>query len=258
MAEVQGTLFPGLASWAEPDGSVFSDLSPPTVTAVLLHGQSEDFHYATVTIGPADRFVAGDQQAWSEQAAGRLAARGWDAHAVHAVGTTDNETGELIPDGTYLQARRGALTMELNTTAAGVDVPSGEFEVNATITPFPPRSAAAIALAASLPAALLGWLVFGWASRRTERAGVPVRFLTREPVVIAMAVMFPLLLSGASGFVSEAFRLGIANQPFWASTVTWGHDYALFAGTLCLLALIVAAVSGRPKPPAQPAADRPA
>lgn len=258
LAEVQGALFPGLASWAEPDGDVFSDLSVPTVTAVLLHGHSEGFHYATVTIGPDSRFIAGDQRAWSEQAAGRLAARGWDAGALHAVGPTDNETGALIPDGIYLQARRGDLMMEINTSAAAVDVPSGKFDVNATITRFPPRSAAVIALGASLPAALLGWLVFGWASRRTEHAGVPVRFLTREPVVIAMAVMVPLWLSGASGFVMEAFRLGIASQPFWASTVTWGYGYALFAGTLCLLALIVAAVAGHPEPPAQPVTDRPA
>ena len=135
--------------------------------------------------------------------------------------------------------------MEINTTTtAGVEVPGGAFDVNATITRFPPRSAAVIVLAASLPAALLGWLVFGWASRRTEHAGVPVRFLTREPVVVATAVMFPLWLSGAFGFVNEALRLSTASQPFWASTVTWGYGYALFAGTLCLLALIVATVAG--------------
>lgn len=166
---------------------------------------------------------------------------------MHAVG----ETGKLIPDGTYLQARRGDLTMEINTSTAGVDAPGGTLDVNATITRIPPRSAAVMAL--------LGWLVLGWASRRTEHAGVPVRFLTREPVVIAMAVMVPLWLGGASGFVDEALRLGTTDQPFWTSAVTWGYGYALFAGTLCLLALIVASVAGLPSPrrPAGPPARRP-
>jgi hypothetical protein len=248
LAEIQGALFPGLTSWSEQDGQVFSDLNSPTVTDLLLGGHDEEFFYATVTIGPGDRFIPGDYRAWTEQAAGRLAAQGWDVGEAAPTGTTENESGDLMQDGTYLVARRGDLTMELNAGAWGIDVPAGQFEVDATIRRFPPRSAAVIAVAAGLPAALLGWLLLGWGSRRTENAGVRVRFLTREPVVVAMAVLAPLWFSGASGFVAETLRHGVVYQPFWWMATGWAAGYALFAGALCLLALIVAAVAGRRQP----------
>lgn len=248
LTEIQGALFPGLTAWAEQDGTLFSELNSPSAAELLLGSSDEDFWYATVMVGPGDRFLAGDYRSWTEQAAGRLAAAGWDAGTAAVTGATDNETGKLVPDGTYLTARRGDLTIELNTGTTAVDTPPGQFDATAVIRRFPPRSATLIALAAGLPAALLGWLAFGWGSRRTEHASVPVRFLTREPVVVAMVVMVPLWLSGASGFVTEAFRLEAPYQPFWGMTVTSGYGYAVFAGALCLLALIVTSRAGRTTP----------
>jgi hypothetical protein len=244
LAETQAVLFPGQTSWAEADGEVLSDLNSPTLTDVLRGGNDEDFFYATVTIGPGDRFLAGDYRAWTEQAAARLAAQGWDAGRVAATGATDDGSGDLVQDGTWLRARRGDLTMELNTGTSAVDVPAGSFDVTATVWRFPPRSAAAWALAAGLPAAFLTWLLFGWASRRTEGATVPVRFLTREPVVVATVVLFPIWFSGAGSFVVEALRLQPVRQPFFALPVGGGYSFAMVAGTLCLLALVVAIAAG--------------
>jgi hypothetical protein len=257
LAEIQDSLFPGLAPWAEQEGDTLTDLGrPTTVTEMLLHGHTADFSYATVTIGPGQRFIAGDYADWTDQAAARLVAAGWEVGELAAVGSTDPESGEAVPDGTWLRARRGDLTMELNTSTAAVDRPAGEFDVNAVIRRFPPRSATWTALGAGVPAAMLGWLIFGWASRRTDGADLRVRLLTREPLVVALAIISPLSLSGLAGLVSEALRLGAPARPFWAFTVTWGYGYALFALSLCLLALIVAVVAGWSRPAV--AADRPA
>jgi hypothetical protein len=250
LTEIQSALFPGLPAWADQDGVVFSDLNSPSATEILLGSQDEDFWYASVTVGPGSRFLIGDYRSWTEQAAGRLAAAGWEAGPAEAT-ATDDRTGELVPDGTYLTARRGDLTMELNTGTSAMDTPPGRFDVTAVIRRFPPRSATLIALAAGLPATLLGWLAFGWASRRTEHVTGSARFLTRVPGLVAAVVMVPLWLSGTSGFVTEAFRFGPADQPFWGMTVTSGYGYALFAGVLCLPALIVT-VRARRTPPAVP------
>ena len=230
-AEIQESLFPGLVPWADQDGDVLTDLG----------GLGDDLSYATVTLAPEQRFVTGDYADWTEQTVTRLVAAGWVVGQVSPVGSTDDASGDVVPDGTFVQARRGDLTLELNTTTATVDRPAGAFDVNAVIRRFLPPSAAWIALAAGLPAVLLGWLIFGWGSRRTEGADGVVRFLTREPVVVAAVIMSPLIVGGLAGLGSEFLRLGVPREPFWALTVTWGYDYTLVALGLYALALTVAA-----------------
>ena len=234
LAEIQGSLFPGLVPWAEQDGDVLTDLG----------GLGDDLSYATVILAPEQRFIAGDHAGWTGQTVTRLVAAGWDVGAVFAV----RSSGEVVADGTFVQARRGDLTLELNTTTttATVGRPAGAFDVNAVIRRFPPPATAWIALAAGLPAALLGWLAFGWGSRRTEGADGVVRFLTREPVVVAAVIMSPLIVSGLAALGSEILRRGVPREPFWALTLTWAYPYTGAAIACYALALAVTAAWPRP------------
>lgn len=227
LAEIEESLFPGLVPWADQDGDVLTDLG----------GLGDDLSYATVTLAPEQRFIAGDHARWTEETVTRLVAAGWDVGAVTVVSSASDG---LVTDGTFVQAGRGGLTLELNTTTAT----AGAFDVNAVIRRYPPPAAAWIALAAGLPAALLGWLVFAWGSRRTEEADGVVRFLIREPVVAAAVIMSPLIVDGLAGLGSEVLRLGVLREPFWALAVTWGYDYTLLALALYGLALTVIVGAG--------------
>ena len=242
LAEIQGSLFPGLVPWAEQDGDVLTGLG----------GLGDDLSYATVMLAPEQRFIAGDYAGWTEEAVTRLVAAGWDVGAVAAVSSASDG---LVADGTFLQARRGGLTLEINTSTRMVDRPNGAFEATAVIRPFPPATAW-IALAAALPGALLGWLAFGWGSRRTEGADGVVRFLTREPVVMAAVIMSPLIVGGLAGLGSEILRLGVPREPFWALTLTWAYPWTVVAVACYSLALTVS--GGWPRPGRRSARPGPA
>ena len=73
-----------------------------------------------------------------------------------------------------------------------------------------------------------------------------VRFLTREPVVVAAVIMSPLIVSGLTGLGSEILRRGVPREPFWALTLTWAYPYTGAAIACYALALAVTAAWPRP------------
>ncbi|MEV4637739.1 hypothetical protein AB0J80_10335 [Actinoplanes sp. NPDC049548] len=246
LAAIQQSVFPGVAHWAERDGGpLFIDIREPTTADVLVSGHDEDFKFSTLVVGPEGRFLPGDYRAWTEGAAARLAADGWDVGETEPMGATIIATGELDQDGTLLTATRGGLVMEVETSTAVVDTPPGSFDVTATLTRTTPRWLSALSWAAWLAGAVLGWLATGWVSRRTEGAGGATRSLTREPVVVALVLTTPLTLLGTAALVADTIGLGGAGWPFWSMSMTYGWGVTQFAAVMCLLSVLVAAFAGR-------------
>jgi hypothetical protein len=120
--------------------------------------------------------------------------------------------------------------------------------VAADVTRVPPWWLITIGLIGWLGGAAAGWLITGWVSRRTERAGAAVRSLTREPVVVALVLATPLSLLGLLVFGWQLFDASVSGVPFWVYTMTYGHGLTLVAGALGLVSLLMAAFAGRAVP----------
>ncbi|MFI7602642.1 hypothetical protein [Actinoplanes sp. NPDC049681] len=246
LAAIENALFPGVGHWAERDGDrLFDDVGEPSTTEVLLRGHDEDFKFSTLAVGPDGRSLPGDYRAWTEATAARLAADGWDVGKTVPTGDTVIATGQLDQNGTLLTATRDEILMEVETSTAVVDTPPGNFDVTATLTRMTPRWLSALSWAGWLAGALLGWLVTGWVSRRTERARGAIRSLTREPVVIALVPLTPLTVMGTAGLIADTLRTDPPGWPFWSLSMTYGWGVTQFAVLLCLLSVVVAAVGGR-------------
>jgi len=246
LAAIQETLFPGTPHWAARNGDgVVDDTLRPSTGQLLLWGHDEDFGMATLTIGPEGRAIAGDYRAWTEAAAARLAREGWDVGTTAPTGPTDIASGRLLQEGTAVEATRDGITMTVETSTAVVGTPPGSFDVTATLLRLPHGHVAALTWTGWLIGALAGWLVTGWASRRTEEAGPVAGFLTRGPVVIALFLWTPLTVIGTLGLLLETFGDSASDKPFWSLSATWGYGVTQLGVLLCLMSVVVAAVDGR-------------
>jgi hypothetical protein len=244
LAEINDTVFPGTAPDPERQGDgVFFDVSEPGPLGVLLHGHDEDFCYSSLLFSPGS--VPGDYHGWTDAVAARLRAGGWNVDSVTPMGATDDATGALDQDGTRIIAYRGGLSMQIDTSDDVVGLKPGSFDATAEITRWPPAVSIVLAILGWLIAALAGWLLTGWVSRRTEHAAGPVRSFTREPAVIALVLLLPQAVPGTAGFVTEAVRLFQPSQPFWSLSVTWFYGFALTGGLLLAGSVIVAGFAGR-------------
>jgi hypothetical protein len=192
--------------------------------------------------------VPGDFRAWTAQAASRLAAAGWDVGTITAMNDhyVDGRVGDQY--GTRLDVTKDGLTVHLETSTEVSDVAPGNFDVSAQATRVPPWWLIALGLIGWLLGAAAGWLITGWVSRRTERAGAGMRSLTREPVVVALVPATPLSLIGLLLFAWQLVDPTVAGVPFWRFTMTYGHGLTLVAGALGLVSLLMAAFAGRAVP----------
>lgn len=242
---IEQALFPGLGSSSEPNSDgLFADVSERNFAQVLLSGHDEDFGFTTVWIGPDD-FVKGDYPAWTEQAQQRLAAAGWQVSEAEVTGPTTIATGEIDDTGRAFTATRDGLALSVQTQTDVVGTPPGSFHAEAELNRLTPGWITLAGLPGLLTGALIGWLVTGWASRRTQEAGGVSRSLSREPAVLALVLLLPQSVLGLAAMVYEPFSGGPPGAPFWWLSVTYGFGCSLLGFLLLTVALITAAVAGR-------------
>lgn len=244
---MKATVYPGtvLNSVRDSDGIFYDSdgLAERPTTKVLLSGHATDFRYSSLAFGPGA--VRGDYRAWTTDLVQRLTADGWRVDAVEADGGTVIASGEFDQYGTRVQAVRDGFAMTVGADTHVVDIPAGTFYTTATITRQLGWTPTVLAIAAALLGVLVGWLVTGWVSRRTETASHRIGSLTREPAVVALVLLVPQALSGTVSFVLDTWRPQDSSQPFYAMSVSWLYRPALLGGALLLLSIAAAAVAAR-------------
>jgi hypothetical protein len=107
-----------------------------------------------------------------------------------------------------------------------------------------------VAIVAWLVFALLGWLLAGWVSRRTEHR---TRAFVHGPVVVVLLLMSLNCAHGMLVFVVDAIGYNRAVGPFWWLLVSYGWWMTQLSAILALV-VVTAALPGR----TAPAPDRPA
>ena len=255
LAEITGTVYPGVpASGQRSADGLFEDVMERSTVDVLLQGHDEDFGFATYEFGPDSGFLKGDYRDWTNAVATRMEAAGWEVHDLGPTGATWIATGELDESGRSFWATRDGLAIDVSSETDVVDTPAGSFYSTATLSRFTPWYVTALGAIGWLPGLLVGWLLTGWVSRRTEEATGAVRSLTREPVVVGLLFVTPLSILSTLAYLAEPFQFSPPGAPFWSLSVTWFYGCTLFAVALFLLSLVVAAVGGRTA--ADPLADR--
>jgi hypothetical protein len=143
----------------------------------LLFGDGGEYGLGSTT-GPLDGLSQDDLRATVDVAQQRLRDTGWTAsrpltRTLDTCGTGSCDEASL-PKETYLTAKRGDNILEMYVEYGGVETPQLSIGVGrATPWAVYPASIAGGALGA-----LVAWLVFGWASRRTQRRGPELRAFT--------------------------------------------------------------------------------
>jgi hypothetical protein len=241
--EIETTIFPGLPPEVSRNGDgLFFDPSERSYAGVVLYGHTEDFEFANLDVFPKSRFIAGSYQSWTAAAQGRLVAAGWQVSDAEVTGATFNDTGQIDDTGRTFTATRGGLALEVETTTDVVDTPAGSFDVNARVDRLTPAPVTAASVLGLLAGALIGWLVTGWVSRRTERAGPGVRTLTRLAAVIALVVLLPQAVAGLLLLATQAGSEP-PGVPFWWLSVTYGYGCSFFGLGLFAITLVAATVA---------------
>ncbi|GAB2622290.1 hypothetical protein Aab01nite_76430 [Paractinoplanes abujensis] len=244
---IEESLFPGLHPSSERTGEgLFHDPLGRSYAEVLLFGHDEDFGFSTILIAPEGSFVKGDYPAWTAETQRRLVAQGWQVGEAEVTGATWIATGEIDDSGRAFSATRGGLALSVQAQTDVVDTPAGSFYATAELDRLTPGWVTAAALPGLLVFGLAGWLITGWASRRTQDARGTVRSLTREPAVLALVLLLPQALLGLTGMALEPFAGGPPVAPFWSLSLTYGFGCGLLGFLLFAVSLITAAVAGRP------------
>lgn len=243
LAEIEATMFPGLPPAVSRNGDgLFFDPSERSYAGVVLYGHTEDFEFATLDVYPESRFLPGSYQAWTAAAQDRLVAAGWQVGDAEVTGPTFNDTGKIDDTGRTFTATRGGVALTVDTTTDVVDTPAGSFDANARVDRLTPAPVTVASLLGLLAGALIGWLVTGWVSRRTERAGATVRTLTRLSAVVGLVLLLPQAILG---LLLLAIQTGDEppGVPFWSLSVTYGYSCGFLGLGLFTVALVAAAVA---------------
>ncbi|GAA0489835.1 hypothetical protein Ade02nite_24710 [Paractinoplanes deccanensis] len=280
LTAISGTLFPGVPATAERDADgLFHDLGEPSTA---FSPRDEDFAFATVILSPEKFFLRGDYRSWTAAAQDRLVAAGWQVEDAAVTGPTLIATGELDDTGRSFSATRGGLALTVESMTDVVDTPAGSFYATARLDRLTPGYVTAATLAGLAAGALIGWLITGWASRRTEtitvwtghgtetitdwtghgtksrstktrstksrstqsrRTGIaPVALV---PAVFALVLLVPQAALGLLIFGTQAFADSPPVQPFWALTMTYGYGCTVLGAALSLVSLGAAALGRR-------------
>ncbi|WP_433360378.1 hypothetical protein ACQPZX_26620 [Actinoplanes sp. CA-142083] len=244
LAEIKATVFPGLPAEAARNGDgLFFDPSERSYAGVALYGHSEDFEFSTLILFPTGRFISGSYRSWTAAAQDRLVAAGWQVSDAEVTGPTSIATGEVDDTGRTFTATRDGRALKVETTTDVVDTPAGSFDVTARLDRLTPGYVTAAAVLGLLSGALVGWLLTGWASRRTEHAAPSIRALARLSTIVALVLLLPQALFGVLLLGTATFAAGPPVQPFWSLSLTYGYGCGFLGVLLFAVALASAAVA---------------
>ncbi|GAA2639402.1 hypothetical protein [Paractinoplanes durhamensis] len=247
LAEISDTVFPSHPTTAEPNGTgLFFDVGERNTAEVLLQGHDEDFEFATVTIAPEPYFLPGDFRTWTATTEGRLVKAGWQVGPAEVTGATTIATGEVDDTGRRFTATRDGLALTIEPTTDVVDTPRGSFYVTATLDRLTPGYVTAAGALGLLTGALIGWLLTGWASRRTESGHTPARATAAVSAVFALVLLLPQALLGFLILGYQMHSDGPPGKPFWTLSLTYGFGCGQLGAVLIAVALIAAAAARRP------------
>jgi len=242
LAGITGTLFPGVAiEGGRSATGLFFDYSEHST---LLHGHNEDFEFATYDFAPSGQNVAAPYRTWTDAAAARLTADGWDVRDVWPTGATVIATGKLDEDGRAFWATRDGLSLEFSASTNVVGTPPGSFYAEAHLGRLAPRWVTVVGGAGWLVGVLFGWFLTGYVSRRTEWASDAARLASHAAAGIGLVLLLPATLMGTLGLIAEPLRADRIYQPFWWLSVTWGYGCTVFGVLLGLIAIGAATVAG--------------
>lgn len=233
--ELNETLFPGLGSTTTRAGhGLFNDITERSWGELLANGHDEDFEFSTLWFGPDGRYT-GEFHPYLDGVRDRLIAAGW-----RVSGYVESDDAY---EGGFTATRDGRV---LSVSAIVDSVRGYRYDLSAGLDRLTPWWITVLTFAGLLLGALGGWLVTGWVSRRTERAGWVVRSLTREPVTIALVLLVPQALIG---FLELGIELGRPGDPpgvaFWSVSLTYFYHLLQLAVVLLLVPLVVALANGR-------------
>ncbi|MEU8608893.1 hypothetical protein AB0C29_12920 [Actinoplanes sp. NPDC048791] len=167
----------------------------------------------------------------------RLQEQGW--HSVDIVPTAPiDRSGARLNDSQALFARNAHLVLWVED-GHDASTPQGRLDIHVHRTE--PPWISVLTFAGGLLGALLGWLLFGWASRRTEhrRAATTAAGLA---VVLGMALLAPALSLGLI-FLNVFSGDYLSKVPFWAALAPTGEfgGLAVLSGVAIGTALSTAA-----------------
>lgn len=181
--------------------------------------------------GTAGTAEAGDVDGYLAGLAPRLQAQGWHIEDISPTGPADDKTGALF-------ARDAHLVLRIED----VPDPSGkQGRLSIQVYRTEPPWISVSTFAAGLLGALLGWLLFGWASRRTEhrRAATTAAGLT---AVLGLALLAPALSLGLI-FLNVLTGDYLPEVPFWGGLVPAGEfgGLVILSGVALGTAVLIAA-----------------
>jgi hypothetical protein len=188
-----------------------------------------------------------DVQAYTDGVAARLTAAGWRIRERQTSG---------------LSATRDGLVLRFDDFYSGSASPESNGELWVDVNAAEPRGASTAALAGGVLGLVLGWLLTGWASRRTEHS----RYATRDLVVytvVSMALLTPAWVIGVDKIITDVADghyvdgyTAYGDGPFWAGLAAYDLLGALVipAAIAAAIALLVAVRAPRVHGPATSAA----
>ena len=196
----------------------------------------EGIRFDTVTYRAPDHAATDDVRGYSAAVQDRLESAGWDVRERRLFSAGVTSRGDAYGARATLTAARGDWLMSVETDAGPVErdpaMPDAVNVVVHRLSPWPVRAAT---LAGILPGLVLGWLLTGWVSRRTERSPDA----TGAAAVLALV---PLLLiainltTAATKLTGEVWHGDTDAEPFWHYLV-----YSYEMGFIIVLATVLAA-----------------
>ncbi|GAB1691810.1 hypothetical protein [Krasilnikovia sp. M28-CT-15] len=214
---LKATVFPGLRVWGGGDAEPF----------VPAAGADGGVRYGYADYWVRNTAAAADLPAYTRGVHDRLAAAGWQIHR-----GTHHDNNSLSPE---FWATRDGLTLTYFVQ------PSDDASMSFTVSRATPPWLAWLAGAGAALAAVAGWLLFGWASRRSE--GHHLRTAggaTLTWLAVLVGLLIPLL---------AAWWYPTPNPPegevLWADLEFWNQGPGLLALLLAAGALIAAALAPR-------------
>jgi hypothetical protein len=211
---------------------------------VLFFGDGGEYEFGTTrgTLdGPADERRA------PGAVMRRLRSNGWEVaeprteNAVEcAISSCDPDT---LPTKTFLTARRGSDIIEIEIyPSAG----SNETNVSMNLQRATPWSVCPASLVGGVLGVVIGWLVFGWASRRSETRNAALRLVTNAFYGFAMVLWWlPIIVASSSALAHHVDRTHFRWHPLWEWLGQPVGSLLFLIGTG--MALVVFAVAALPR-----------